>query len=726
MKTIMSLLAVYFFLLNSSFAANPGNSDVIGVLKISNPPDIDGKLNETAWSEATTISDFIQRFPKDGKRATEKTEVYFMYTITDLYVGVRCFDTQPEKIVATVMQRDNFDLLQNEQFVIAIDSYNSGSNGYWFSTNPLGMRADCEFINEGETWICEWDGIWECKSRIDSLGWTAELKIPFSTMRFENKTENIMGINLFRRVIRTNEEVFSPHIPLQYPHGTADVSIAKKFLFNGISGGKSVYVQPYVLGGRQTNNTPSNSTVDTKREIGGEIRYNVTDNLTTNLSYNTDFAQVELDDRQINLTRFNLFFPEKRDFFLENAGLFAFGLPGEVEVFFSRTIGLAQNAVGRTTEVPILFGAKATGKAGKLEYGLMDVQTRTKDAIPRENSSVARVKYQVLPRSYFGLITTNKYSRGNFDNGTIGLDANILLSQDIGISGFAATAFSSRQSFAKPNSSAFNLTFFKRGERTSFNMALTDVDNKFDPGMGFLMRSDIRKWSGNLKKPLYVESKIIRRLAPEYTFEYFVNHDKKIENSWHRINLSTEFQSNDLLSFFYERVFEFVPYEFAAFKSIAVPTGNYTTYRGGGSLQSKQGRRFSTAFNFETGGFYDGTGTTWSTSLQWKANRHLTLFQDYETAWISFSGGSFRTHVVQARINYALNTNFFTNSLIQYDNESEELGINLRMNYQFREGRELFLVYNEILDEAENRLSRVLDQSKSRSIILKFNYLFNL
>ncbi len=725
MKSIISLLIVYFILVNNSSAVNPGNSEPIKVLKITTPPAIDGKLDETIWTHATMVSNFIQRFPKDGERATEKTEVYFMYTTTDLFVGVRCFDAQPEKIVATVMQRDNFDLLQNEQFVIAIDSYNSGRNGYWFSTNPLGVRADCEFINEGETWICEWDGIWECQSRIDSLGWTIELKIPFSTMRFENKDENIMGINLFRRIVRTNEEIFSPHIPLQYPHGTADVSIARKFSFSGISGGNNFYVQPYVLGGRQTDNTSANSEVTTKSEFGGEIRYDITDNFTSNFTYNTDFAQVELDDRQINLTRFNLFFPEKRDFFLENAGLFSFGLPQVVEVFFSRTIGLAQEANNRATTVPILVGGKLTGRIGKFEIGLMDVQTRSHGAITGKNFSVARIKYQVLPRSYLGFIATNKFSESRFDNSAIGVDANIFLSKDLGFSGFASSTVSHGESPGNLNSLAFNITLFKRGERTSFNLVLTDIGSNFNPGVGFLARSGVRKWNGELRMPWYVESKKIRRLVPEYEVAYFVNHDEKIENSLHLVSLRTELQSNDELNIFASRMFEYVPFDFSVFKSIMVPSGNYTVHRVGVSLQSKQGRKFSTKLALESGGLYDGTQTKVITSLQWKVNHHLTIFQDYETAWINFSSESFRTHIVQSRINYALNTKFFINSLIQYDNESEELGVNLRLSYQFREGRELFLVYNEILDEEGVRFSRVLTQSKGRSIILKFNYQFN-
>ncbi len=726
MKTILWLLAICLTFSSNSVAAENKNSAPIELLKIATPPTIDGLLDESVWKQTNPISDFLQRFPRDGDTPTEKTEVYLAYTRTDLFIGVRCYDSQPDKMVATVMQRDNFDLLQNEQFVLAIDSYNDGRNGYWFSTNALGMRADCQFINEGETWICEWDGIWDCQSQIDSLGWTTEIKIPFSTLRFEKQSENVMGINLFRRIIRTNEEIFSPHIPLQYPHGTADVSIARKFKFKGIAGGNNFYVQPYILSGRQSDNANADSRVTTMSEIGGEIRYDITDNFTSNFTYNTDFAQVELDDRQINLTRFNLFFLEKRDFFLENAGLFSFGLPQETEVFFSRTIGLTQNANNTTVTVPILMGGKLTGRAGKFEMGLMDVQTRSQKEINKTNFSVARIKYQVLPRSYLGFIATNKFSESRFVNNAIGVDANIFLSKDIGFSGFASTTVSPGESFGRLNSSAFNLTLYKRGERKSFNLDFTDIGKYFDPQMGFLQRSDVRKLNGNLRMPLYVDSKKIRRLVPEYKTKYFVNREEEIENSLHEVNLQIELQSNETILIFAKREFEYVPFDFSVFKSVLVPVGNYTTYHGGLSIQTKQGRKVSSKLALEHGGLFDGTQTKMTSSVQWKVNRHLTFFQDYETAFIDFAKESFRTHIAQSRIHFSLSTKFFINSLIQYDNESDELGLNFRLNYQFREGRDLFLVYNVIFDEDDKRFSKILSQSKGRLAILKFNYLFDL
>jgi hypothetical protein len=700
--------------------------DLFQPLPIATPPLIDGKLDEASWAKAPKITDFFQRLPKEGEPATQATEVYFLYTATDFYIGVRCYQEKSDKMVATVMKRDDvFGLMENEQFVIAIDSYNDGRNGYWFSTNPLSVRVDAQFFNEGDIWVQDWDAIWECQSRSDSAGWTSELRIPFSTLRFEKRPQNIMGINLYRRIIRTNEQLFSPLIPRQYPNGTPNVSIARKFLFEGITGGRNLYLQPYVLGGRQRSVGASQVTTQTKREIGGEVRYSLSSNLTANLTFNTDFAQVELDDRQINLTRFSLFFPEKRDFFLENAGLFAFGIRAETELFFSRTIGLAPNAQGGITAIPILAGGKLTGRVGSFELGMMNVQTRSEASISEENFSVGRMKYQIFPRSFVGLLVTNKVSGSRFDNLALGLDANLLFTDDLGASGFLAATAASSERFGRLSSSAFNLAIFKQGERSSFRLEYTDLGKNFNPEMGFLLRSDVRKWNGDLQLPWYVESDRVLRVIPSYKLTYFVNHDGKVETSFHQFRTQIDFQSTDQIGFFARRSFDYVPQAFSVFKSVTVPAGNYTSYLAGLDYQTKPGRRVSIGGSLEGGGLYDGTQITLRSSMQWKASQHLTIFQGYETARVSFPRESFQTQILQTRINYALNTKFFVNSLLQYDNASEELGLNLRLNYLFSEGTEMFLVYNEVFDQERLEASRFLSRSKERSLILKFKYLLN-
>src|SRR5262245_23599802 len=384
--------------------------------RITSSPHIDGILNEEVWKRALVVSDFIQRLPREGSIPSERTEMRVLYSETSLFLGFIAYDSQPEQIVATVFKRDDWDITQNDQLAFAIDSYNDGRSGYWFSTNPLGARVDAQFANEGDLWEDNWNGIWECKARINSTGWTAEIEIPFATLRFRNGPENIMGINLYRRIIRTNENLFAPLIPLRYLNGTPNVSVARKYKFIGIHGGDQLYVKPYALGGYSSDTISSASA----KNAGADVRYQITNSLISNVSVRTDFSETEVDDRQINLTQFSLFFPEKRDFFLESSSNFQFGIPGQTEMFFSRRIGLSEDA---TQAVPMLIGGKLTGKVGGLDLGVLNVQTEATNLDRAENFSVIRLKQSIGPRSYFGGIFTNRTGNGESDQ-TYGLDLN--------------------------------------------------------------------------------------------------------------------------------------------------------------------------------------------------------------------------------------------------------------------------------------------------------------
>ncbi|MBX7151849.1 carbohydrate binding family 9 domain-containing protein [bacterium] len=681
-------------------------------------PKLDGVLNDDVWQQAFTINDFVQRLPHEGQTPSEKTEVFLLYTSTDLYVGVKCYDSKPDHIAATVMQRDNFDLTQNEQFVIAIDSYNDGRSGFWFSTNPLGVRVDAQFNNEGDVFIVEWDGIWDVQAHSDSDGWSAELRIPFSTLRFKSGSENIMGINLYRRIIRTNEHLFSPLIPLQYANGTPNVSIARKFLFKNIVGNKRWFFKPTIITSHEKNYIHHDSKAS--GDLGLDLTYALSDNMVTTITYNTDFSQVEADDRQINLSRFNIFIPEKRDFFIENSALFAFGLTQEAEVFFSRRIGLAADTSGQLFTVPILAGGKMTGKIGRFDIGILNVQTQDRRNVPDQNFSVVRMKYEILPRSYIGLIGTRKDPAEGRTNSVVGIDGNVFLNETVAVSAFAVT---SKSAVDDPGSSMYNAAIYRGGEREAFNFSVTSIGRNFDPQMGFLVRSDTRKWYGDVKWPVYLKHPVLRRFVPEYETTYYENPHDRIENYFHKFNFTTELVTDDIISVFIKRNFEYIPSTFPIFRTVEIENGNYHQTSGGLSLSSKPGRRLSGTLSLSGGGFYGGSFYEIGSSLLWKWNYHLTLSQDYTTTFAKLDNDEFRTHIAQTRINYAFNTRFFIASLIQYDNASNELGFNIRVNYLLEEGRELFVVYNHLFDQHGVK-NVYLKEPVNRSLILKFSYLF--
>ena len=717
--------AIYSLILLLSFCpVLLGSDDFITPPRINNPPRIDGILNDEVWQRAYVVSDFLQRFPREGAVPTEKTEIRLLYTTTALYIGFRAYDTRPEKIVSSVFKRDDFDLVQNDQLAFAIDSYNDERNGYWFSTNPLGARVDAQFGNEGDLWEPNWNGIWECKTQVDNQGWTAEIEIPFSTLRFRKADANIMGINLFRRIIRTNEQIFAPLIPLQLSNGTPNVSAARKYRFEGIEGSDHLFVKPYGLSGF----TAETDDTEMENDGGVDVRYQVTNNLISNFSLNMDFAQADVDDRQVNLTRFRLFFPEKREFFLESANNFLFGIAGETELFFSRRIGLSEDA---TTTVPILFGGKLTGKLHGFDIGILDVQTRSQDCDdefdfctddPAENFSVIRLKGGLGSRSYIGGIITNRWADELFSSQSYGLDMNVHLGNEIFLSGFASGVHSPKTTNFL-DSSAFDLNLSRGGERTSFRVRYTDIAADFDPAIGFVQRPDTRRFHGNLFTPFYRKQGRLLSLTPGYELIREEDHTGILTFFGQEASFKILFQSEDQFRLFVNREEEFVPEDFFIFRDVEIPKGSYLENRAGIEVSSKPGRNFSGTLIVSQGGFFGGSRLELSPSLIWKVNKHFTLSQAVQSNLIELEQDNFNVYVTRTRIAYSLNTNFSASAVLQYDNSSQEFGLNFRAGYLFKEGTELFVVYNEIMEESF--VNRPVAR-RDRSFLIKFTYMFRI
>jgi len=691
---------------------------------VSDPPHVDGRLDEAVWQRALVIDDFVQRQPREGAPASERTEVRILYTPTHLYLGFRAFDKRPDAMVATARKRDDFSVVENEQFALAIDSYDDGRNGFWFSTNPLGVRVDAQFFEEGERWLGEWNGIWDCASRVDAEGWTSEIRIPFSTLRFKPGAENVMGLNLYRRIIRTSEGVFSPLIPLSYAQGTPNVSIARKVAFQGLAQGRQLWLRPYALAGLAQAWGRSEERRTGRYELGGDATWALTPSLTGTLTVNTDFALTELDDRQINLTRYDLFFPEKRDFFLETGGLFALGLPGEVEVFFSRRIGLESDALGRSRAVPILAGGKLTGRTGGFEVGVLDVATEATGARPRENFLVVRTKRGLGERSYVGVIGTHKASQDRIADSVVGADATVYLVGQLGASGFAAIASGGD---ASRNDAAYGLSLFKAGERDSFRLGLVDVGQGFAPEIGFVRRPGIRRLNGDIRLPWYAQGGRLRRLTPRYAGEHVTGADRFVESWSHEVGLEAETPQEDFVALAGGMRYERVPRPFPVFQSVVIPEGRYQTRWIRGTLRSKPGRGVSGELALTEGGFYDGHEQTAAARLSLKVSRSLTASASWTSSWIRRASEPFRAEIAQARVDFARDTHLSASALAQYDNASRDLGLDLRLRYELREGTALALVYSEVANrDGEAGRERLFGRQADRSLILKLAYLFGL
>jgi hypothetical protein len=427
----------------------------ISAVRVDQAPKIDGVLDDEVWKKATLVEEFTQQEPREGAPATERTEVRVLYDGKSLIVGVHAFDAQPSAIVATEMRRDSDRLLDEDNFELILDTFNDSRNGYMFVTTPLGAKLEQQISEEGEgnnriglglvnsNINKNWDGIWDVAARITDDGWTAEISIPLTTLRFADTAQQTWGINFMRNIRRKNEQVFWAPIPKAYT--LTRVSQAGSLVgLEALNHGLDLKLKPYVVSGvRDTRTTAPLQGTSFLRDAGFDVKYGVTGGMNVDVTYNTDFAQVEVDEQQVNLTRFGLFFPEKRDFFLENAGQFKMGTGGtftsttvETDLFFSRRIGLSDSG----TPIPIVGGARLAGKAGPHNVGVLDIQTDSAFGKPGDNFLVARYGSDVLQRSRVGAIFINKETMGGDThyNRVVGADANLVLGKNFQVNSFMA------------------------------------------------------------------------------------------------------------------------------------------------------------------------------------------------------------------------------------------------------------------------------------------------
>jgi hypothetical protein len=648
----------------------------------------------------------------EGATPGERTEVRLAYTARDLYVAFRCFDSRPDGIVATVLRRDDFALVENDQVVVSIDSYSDDRNGFFFSTNPLGVRVDAQFFDEGERFVDAWNADWQVATGTDDLGWTAEFRIPFSALQFRRAPSNEMGINLFRRIIRTNEELYAPLVPLSYSSGTPSVSVARKVVFRSIEPGRGFLVQPHLVTGYE--NAADGPAPATRWDWGGDARWNATSSLSARLSVRTDFAQVEADDRRINLTQYELFVPEKRDFFLENAGLYAFGVPSETELFFSRRIGLERRADGTTGEVPLRAGAKVSGRVAGLETGLLHVSTGSARETPPERFLVARFKRPTTHRSYVGAIATRRSSVAALGGAAFGVDGLLRLPHAVAVAGFAA--LTTDETGRARSSGATHLRVARSGERQTFHLERTDLQAGFDPAVGLVLRPASRSWRAGGGWAVYPANRRVRRWTPAYDHRRVEDRSGRVRDSEHRLSLKADLHSGDSVELFATRAFDRLRSDLLLLGR-TIPAGEYTGWSGGIVLRAKPGRALSGSIRLEQGELYAGRREAFSGSVLWKASARLTIAQDLELARIRQPGDAFRARIAQLRADYSFDVATSLSSFLQYDNATDEIGARFQAGHILREGTELFLVYT-----AGWRLPEPPARPHRQALVLKATY----
>jgi hypothetical protein len=653
---------------------------------------IDSKLDEPAWKSAVPIGDLIQVLPKEGGIPSEKTEVRVLVDAEALYFGITCFDHTPNAIIATQLTRDA-DLMVDDNVTIAIDPFLDHRNGFFFTINPASARADGQISNGAEFSSLDWDGIWNAHSRITDNGWVAEIYIPFKTLRFK-PGQPVWGLNIQRGIKRYNETN-------RWSGARRDIwisNLAEAGQLEGISNarqGMGLDIRPYGLVTRKEGN-------EWKVDGGFDVSKNLAPNLNASLTVNTDFAETEVDARQVNLTRFDLFYPEKRAFFLEGAGVFdvTTGIPmiPDLIPFFSRRIGLKEH-MGISTEVPIIAGAKITGRQSRFNIGILDAQTdKVSDiGLGGQNLLAARVSRDFWKQSYAGGIFTHGDPSGLGNNTLMGVDVRLATSSFRGNKNLSLSLFAFRTDDEFSNKVDYAGGFFidYPNDRWFANLSWKQIGENFNPALGFAPRTGIRKTNAMFMFRPRPEKAGIRQITFHAFPELITNLDNRVDN-W-RVDISpfeVEFNSGDIFEFQILPEFERLPFSFPISRNVTVPAGSYRFTRYGVSVETATKRPWVVIFDANFGNFYNGTRRDLEFDLKLKPGHHLLLGLGAVRADVDLVQGKFFTQLFSLQADYNFSPNVSWANLVQYDTESRILGFQTRFRWILQPGNDLFLVLN--------------------------------
>jgi hypothetical protein len=683
------MASIHFVQVNWAFAQSPKAQ----ASPINERIRIDGKMDEPAWKSATPIGNLVQVLPKEGDSPSEKTEVRVLVDSEALYFGIICFDRTPAAIISTQLTRDA-DLAVDDHVSVVIDPFFDHRNGFFFTINPAGARADGQISNSAESTSMDWDGIWNARSRITSDGWVAEIEIPFKTLRFK-PGQTVWGLNIERAIKRNNETN-------RWSGARRDIWISNLAEAGQLEGlpdirqGMGLDIRPYGLVARKEGN-------DWKVDGGFDVSKNLAPNLNASLTVNTDFAETEVDARQVNLTRFDLFYPEKRAFFLEGAGVFDTATKGgtpfpDLIPFFSRRIGLMEQN-GISTEVPIIAGAKITGRQSRYNIGLLDVQTGDVNdvGLDGQNLLAARVSRDFWKQSYVGGIFTRGNPSGLGNNTLIGADARFATSSFRGNKNLSLSLFAFRtdDKFSDSTDYAGGFSIDYPNDRWFANLSWKQIGDNFNPALGFVPRTGIRKTNAMFMFRPRPEKAGIRQITFHAFPELITNLDNRVDN-W-RVDISpfeVEFNSGDIFEIQVSPQFERLPFPFPISRNVTVPAGSHQFTRYGVSIETATKRPWVINFDVDFGNFYNGTRRDLEFGLTLKPSHHLLLGFGAERADVDLVQGKFFTQLFSLQANYNFSPNISWANMIQYDNESRILGFQTRFRWILRPGNDLFLVLN--------------------------------
>jgi hypothetical protein len=673
---------------------------------------VDGHLDEPDWGLAPSIGPLTQREPLEGRPATESTDVRILFDEQAIYIGIVCHELHPGGLVSTQLTRDaNLDV--DDRVTVVLDPFFDHRNGFFFQVNPAGARSDGQISNNAQDLTREWDGIWDAAVTRTSDGWTAELSIPFKTLRFR-PDQTVWGFNVERQIKHLFEtDRWAAARVTSWIGNLADAG-----QLTGLEGarqGHGLDVRPYVAGGRDTG--------DGEFTGGLDVFKNLTPNLNASITVNTDFAETEADIRQVNLTRFPLFFPEKRTFFLEGAGVFdVAGLAGGTDLipFFTRRIGIHGNEDIGGGEVPIGVGAKLAGRQLDYNIGVLDVETRDlgDGSLRRQNLFAARVSRNIFEQSWVGAIVTNGNPDGTGTNNLIGADARFATSRFQGDKNVSLDMFAQRtddQALGRDYAAGFGVSY--PNDRWDLFLNWKQIGDSFQPALGFVPRVGIRTTNARIAFQPRPKRWGIRQFFFEFEPEYITNLGNRLEN-WRLFiapfNLRTE--SGEHLEWNVIPEFEHLDAPFEISPGVILPAASYQWHRYRTEANTATKRRWVIDFTYWWGGFYDGTRKQTGLGVTVKPNAHLAIAVRADRNDIALREGRFYTQVLTTRADYNFTPNVSWQNLQQYDNESRLLSFQSRFRWILKPGNDLFVVVNRgwvknfesSFDSAFNRASSKL------------------
>ena len=700
-------------------------------------PLLDGEvLDDPAWAKALPVSGFTQTVPDEGQPASQKTEIRIVYTQDTLFLGVICYDSEPDTIVITESRRDA-SLLETDSIQIILDTYRDRQNGFVFGTNPLGIEYDAQVTDEGGGSgsfrmgnnastqggsgggvNVNWDGSWEVKSKISEIGWSTEFAIPFRTLRYPAGKSQTWGLNFQRNIRRRAENSYWASLPRQ--HSLYRLSLAGNLEGLEIPSQRNLKVMPYALGEIRRRGTVSGQT-NWLGEFGADVKIGLTPSLNLDLTYNTDFAQVEVDEQQVNLDRFNLFFPEKRPFFLENAGLFSVGASEEVDLFFSRRIGIAPN--GQPT--PILGGARLTGKISGTDIGFLNMQTEEREGVtPGNNYLVGRIRRELPNRSYLGTLFTNRQGTGRLapekdHSQTFAMDGRWGIGESAEVIGFLAGTSTPG---LEGRQHAFQIG--PRYNTKSWRMStdFTEVGEDFNPEIGFLARTAYRKLNVSVfnfsRPPDFLG---LLELRPHVSYRAFWDFDGFQESSrWH-IDNHWEWRNGYEVHTGVNLSKEGLPDPFEISPKVTVPTGTYEHAEFQLVAFTNQSSPVSYRLDGRFGGFFGGDRISLTHNIKLRLGQIFNADLEWNRNDIDLPGGDFVTNLGRLRVSYAFSPRIFAQGLLQYNDRADQWSTNLRFGWLQASNTGLFVVYDDTRAIGDRLFSE-----PDRSLFIKLSWLFDV